>query len=165
MCTSTGASKSLPAAAAVSISWILSVFLILTTLRPLISPSDSFQAPRGQHGSAKTSVYTQTTNTRCSSAHTLPFTTQMYTKISSSQHPAISAIRNFPAWLIQYCRFRFKREWFTQHANMTYLTSELTEGKQEANFHSSTILHIVQSTVTRRNVKNNFGKVNHYCDT
>lgn len=32
------------------------VFLILTTLRPLISPSDSFQAPRGQHGSAKTSV-------------------------------------------------------------------------------------------------------------
>lgn len=54
----TGASKSLPAAAAVSISWILPVFPIHTTQRPLISPSVSFQAPRGRHGSAKTSVYT-----------------------------------------------------------------------------------------------------------
>lgn len=53
-----GASKSLPAAAAVSISWILPVFPIHTTLRPLISPSVSFQAPRGRHGSAKTSIYT-----------------------------------------------------------------------------------------------------------
>lgn len=54
----TGASKSLPAVSAVSISWILPVFPIHTTLRPLISPSVSFQAPRGRHGSAKTSVYT-----------------------------------------------------------------------------------------------------------
>lgn len=33
----------------------------------------------------------------CSSVHTLPFTAQKYTKISSSQHPAVSAIRNIPA--------------------------------------------------------------------
>lgn len=137
-----GASKSLPAAAAVSISWILPVFPIHTTLRPLISPSVSFRAPRGRHGSAKTSIYTlswgcshTTTNTHGTSLKRtrLRSPTRMYTKISSSQHPVVSAIRNIPAWLIKYCQSRFKRERFTQHTNMTYLTSELTEGNQEAN--------------------------------
>jgi len=109
---STGASKSLPALAAVSISWILPVFPIHTTLRPLISPSVSFQAPRGRHGSAKTSVLHPQLGLV---SHNYKYTRHVAhspTRKSAvlNTRSVVSPIRNIPAWLIKYCQSRFKRE-------------------------------------------------------